>query len=185
MRRPTPCGRRGPCCRRSRRRRCRPTSMRRSGDVAERLGGVGHQMARGVEAASGGGSHRTEQLGGSRGTAHEDSLSIGLSLSCVSSVCRSDAPAAEDEEQQGNDRQDDENGVQHGPCSTPDGPIPNVKRTEIRAAPDAERHRTVTDPAWPRQSSPTSGDCRSGPIGRARWFTGDTRWVRPHRHGAR
>jgi len=46
----------------------------------------------------------------------------------------SDATAAEDEEQQGNDREDDENGVQHGPSV----PRPAVFQTFIPNVP-AER----------------------------------------------
>lgn len=42
----------------------------------------------------------------------------------------SDAPATKDEEQEGDDGQDDEDGVEHGPCSTPARQQVNVNQTE-------------------------------------------------------
>jgi hypothetical protein len=71
----------------------------------------------------------------------------------------SDATAAEDEEHQGDDGQHNEDGVQHGPCSTPAGRIPNVDAagnsrpsTGIRPQCVTELSRNVTSSArWMAQ----------------------------------
>jgi hypothetical protein len=57
----------------------------------------------------------------------------------------SDATATEDEEQQGNDREDDENGVQHGPCSTPAGRVPNVDGPKRAGRIEGPRQTYVPD----------------------------------------